>query len=98
MLANVGYTMQKCLPMSKLKFKRVSPVYIESNHRFQVIIAILCEISPLPYYLCTCILNYCGLLSIVMPARNAAKMNPVDALRFEHYMKNMENTSIKNIA
>jgi transposase len=25
MLANVGYTMQKCLPMSKLKFKRVSP-------------------------------------------------------------------------
>jgi hypothetical protein len=26
MLANVGYTMQKCLPMSKLKFKRVSPV------------------------------------------------------------------------
>jgi hypothetical protein len=28
MLANVGYTMQKCLPMSKLKFKRVSPVSI----------------------------------------------------------------------
>jgi hypothetical protein len=29
MLANVGYTMQKCLPMSKLKFKRVSPEYIK---------------------------------------------------------------------
>jgi hypothetical protein len=30
MLANVGYTMQKCLPMSKLKFKRVSPVTINA--------------------------------------------------------------------
>jgi Gpi18-like mannosyltransferase len=29
MLANVGYTMQKCLPMSKLKFKRVSPVLLK---------------------------------------------------------------------
>jgi S-layer protein (TIGR01567 family) len=28
MSAKVGYTMQKCLPMSKLKFKRVSPDYI----------------------------------------------------------------------